>query len=298
MEVGRPSETAHFVAILRAHHLLNAPEPKILRDTAAQALAGITDDADITGYVNGLIQSFTALSDAETAKIFVRRIEESVCMRSRLVQWELEQGRKNGIEQFVILGAGLDAAAYGQQDYLARLDMFEVDYPATQDWKRTRLQEAGFTIPDNLSFVPFDFEHQTLGEALDAGGVDKDAVTLFSWLGVQPYLTDEAVRSTLSVLGTFKKGSRLVMDFIMPDYAIDDASNSDSISQLGTIVAEMREPFKSRYTTEDLETRFETAGFDKVEFHTTQDMVNRVLNGDADKCSMAPEAIYLLTATV
>ena len=89
MEKGKPSQTAQLVAIMRARHFLSAPEPKILRDNLAFALAGMESPEEVVTYLDGTIAAFTALSDRETATKFVQRIEESVCLRARLLEEEL-----------------------------------------------------------------------------------------------------------------------------------------------------------------------------------------------------------------
>ena len=108
MEDGSPSQTALMVAVLRAHHCHFAPEPKILKDTTALPLSGMADLDAVKDYKNGVIEFFSGLSSRETAESFVQQITDSVCMRSRLVEERLTKARKQGLEQLVILGAGLD----------------------------------------------------------------------------------------------------------------------------------------------------------------------------------------------
>ena len=201
MEDGSPSQTALMVAVLRAHHCHFAPEPKILKDTTALPLSGMADLDAVKDYKNGVIEFFSGLSSRETAESFVQQITDSVCLRSRLVEERLTKARKQGLEQLVILGAGLDSTAYRCTEQLNGLPVFEIDHPATQHWKKTRLTECNINLPDNLKFVGFDFENQTLAEALEAGGVRSSAVTMFTWLGVQLYLTPATVQATLAVLG-------------------------------------------------------------------------------------------------
>ena len=249
---GQPSRTALMTAVQRGHHYMTAPEPKILQDDLALALSGLENLDEAQGYINQMLDAFTALSDRTTAETFMKRIDGSVCMRSRVVEEELARVKKNGIEQLVVLGAGLDSTAYRRTDLTEGLQVFEVDHPSTQAWKRERLEAAKISIPDNLTFVSFDFEQQTLEQALKAGGIRFDVPTFFTWLGVHMYLTDEAVKSTLGVLGKFPKVSEIVMDFISPSYVLDGEIAENSVEQLAKVVSEMGEPLKSEYYEHEL----------------------------------------------
>lgn len=298
MEDGSPSQTALMVAVLRAHHCHFAPEPKILKDTTALPLSGMADLDAIKDYKNGVIEFFSGLSSRETAESFVQQITDSVCMRSRLVEERLTKARTQGLEQLVILGAGLDSTAYRCTDQLNDLPVFEIDHPATQHWKKTRLTECNINIPDNLKFVSFDFENQTLTEALEVGGVRSNAVTMFTWLGVQMYLTPATVQATLAVLGKFPPGSQLIMDFAMPDATHPDEQLQDPVGELNRVVSEMGEPFESTYTEQELETCLKEAGFSDVSFYTVERILDSFLNGNRDICSVPDEACFLLSATI
>ncbi len=295
---GSPSRTALMVAAMRAQHYEHAPEPKILRDNLAMTLAGFDSTEALAATIEASTQQFSALSDRATAELFLRRVSDSVCMRSRLVESEIKQGRGLGLAQFVILGAGLDSTAYRGGGLTEGLSVFEVDHPATQAWKQDRLKESGIIIPDNVTFAAFDFEHQTLAAALETGGVDRAKVTLFSWLGVQPYLTDETVKATLNVLGDFPAGSGVVMDFVSPKYTANSDMNASGLADLEAVVAQMGEPFLSAYSPEDLKSALQEAGFALVELPTAAELSDRFLDGQRDAYSMPDEVISLASARV
>jgi len=295
MEPGRPSQTAHGTAVLRARHYHFAKAPKILEDNLASVLAGLTDPDQAQAHRSQLLDSFAAISDQQTAQEFVNRIEEAVCIRARLTEETLLSG---DFEQLVVLGAGLDSTAYRFGPEMSQVSMFEVDFPATQAWKREQLSNGGVDVPANLVFVPCDFESTTLEDALAKSGVDQNKKTLFSWLGVQMYLNEEAIMSTLLVLGQFAKGSTLVTDFIMPDEEIDGEDDQSSVKNLQRIVDDMGEPLKSRYTQAQLESRLLKSGFANVTFHSIDDLVGRFLGGDSSGISTPGDAVYLLSATV
>jgi len=294
---GKPSRTALMTAVMRAHHFLTAPEPKILHDDIALGLSGLASKAAILAYMDKVTASFTALSDPVTAEQFVRHTSEAVCMRSRLVEERLVRAKTRGLKQLVILGAGLDSTAY-RGALTEGLSVFEIDHPATQAWKQAQLKKAGISVPDNLRFVGFDFEQQTLEDALKRGGIDMGAMTLFPWLGVHMYLTDEAVKSTLNVLGQFPKDSELVMDFVMPDYSHDKTLIPDTVQKLAKVVAEMGEPFLSLYTEADLELRLHEAGFSDITFYNSKTLIELFLNGNKNAYSLPDSATSLLSARI
>ena len=125
--------------------------------------------------------------------------------RSRYAEDRLAEAVAQGVTQYVVLGAGLDTFAY--RNPFPALRVFEVDFPATQVWKRTMLEEAAIALPSNLVFVALDFEHQTLAEGLTQAGLDLQKPAFFGWLGVVPYLTLDAFRATLSVVAQMPAGS-------------------------------------------------------------------------------------------
>ena len=128
---------------------------------------------------------------------------------------ELALGVRGAVCQYVILGAGLDTFAYRNPYPQGTLHVFEVDQPATQTWKRARLDEMGMTPPGDLTFAPVDFETRTLADGLRGAGYDPGKGTFFSWLGVTEYLTTEAVMTTLRFIASASKGSGIVFDYMI-----------------------------------------------------------------------------------
>ena len=180
------SRTAVMTAVARALHR-EGPPPHVLDDPLALALAG-SDGVRIREQLEA------ALPPAGLA-VFSRWC----CVRSRFPEdiAEHELGM-NGTRQYVLLGAGLDTFAERRADLLAELQVFEVDHPATQRWKRARLEALELPCPPNLIFAPIDFERETLGEGLGTAGFDFDAPAIFAWIGVTMFLSLEAISSTLA----------------------------------------------------------------------------------------------------
>jgi len=282
MEDGRPSRTAAMAAIFRAHECLFYEEPRLLNDNLAMALAEVDSAEEVKTYTDGILQRLATGNEPAKAQAELRRMIMTAVVRSRFFEDRLAAARDRGATQLVILGAGLDSTAYRRADLTDGLQVFEVDHPSTQAWKRDRLGNVGVTLPDNLEFLPFDFERQTLAEAMAAGGVHRDATTLFGWLGVQPYLTPEAVAATLDVVAAFAKGSELVMDLT----TLRDEAASVRKGRLG-LLAGMGEPFKSAYAVEDFRTILQTRGFSRIEIVGYAEWLRR--NAPADTQFVAPE---------
>ncbi|MCL4503372.1 MAG: class I SAM-dependent methyltransferase, partial [Deltaproteobacteria bacterium] len=136
--------------------------------------------------------------------------------RARYAEDLLEQAiRQEGVKQYVILGAGLDTFAWRRPDLLANLQVFEVDHPATQAFKRHRLQQMDGDPPDRLYFVPVDFDRENLAAALRRSAFNSQALSFFGWLGVTYYLSREAVFATLQAIAEMTPaGSGVCFDYL------------------------------------------------------------------------------------
>jgi methyltransferase (TIGR00027 family) len=141
-----------------------------------------------------------------------RRMRFFVAVRSRFAEDALAVALDRGVRQVVVLGAGLDTYAY-RKPVPNHVRIFEVDHPATQTWKRERLAAAGIPIPSSLSYAPVDFEHETLSHGLAAVGFDLALPTFFTWLGVIPYLTENAIWTTLEFIASLRSGAHVVFDY-------------------------------------------------------------------------------------
>jgi methyltransferase (TIGR00027 family) len=140
-----------------------------------------------------------------------------IVVRQRYAEDALDEAVVRGVARYVILGAGLDSFAYRRPDLAAVLRVFEVDHPATQQWKRARLRELHVALPSNLTFIPLDFEQHTLADGLHAGGHRPPLPTFFSWLGVTHYLTEEAVFKTLRYVASLAAGTEIVFQYFVPE---------------------------------------------------------------------------------
>jgi methyltransferase (TIGR00027 family) len=144
------------------------------------------------------------------------------------------------------------------------LHVFEVDHPATQTWKRARLDEVGIALPDDLTFAPVDFETQTLEEGLRAAGYDPGKSTFFSWLGVTEYLTTEAVMTALRFIASTPAGSGVVFDYMISPSLLNPAQRS-RFDALARRVASAGEPWQAFFDPGLLTRDLRAMGFGYVE---------------------------------
>jgi methyltransferase (TIGR00027 family) len=233
------------VAIRRAAHQL-MERPRVLDDPIAVRLIG-------SGYAR----------DLERASHTVARdFRAFMAVRSRSVEDRLAEAVALGVRQYVILGAGLDTFAYRNPFPLLRI--FEVDLPATQQWKREMLDAAGIAVPAEVTFVPLDFEHKALAEGLAEAGFDASAPAFFGWLGVVPYLTLEAFRATLCTIAGLPAGSAVSFDYALAPETLSPAGRT-AFAALAKRVADAGEPFQLFFTPETMEAELRQAGFKCIE---------------------------------
>jgi methyltransferase (TIGR00027 family) len=184
-----------------------------------------------------------------------------IAVRHRFAEDGLAAAVARGTGQAVVLGAGLDTFAYRNPHPGVRV--FEVDFPATGEWKADRLREAGIEVPDGTAFVGCDFEHDDFLERLVAAGLDAARPTYFLWLGVVPYLTRDAVEATLRRIASIP-GGEVVFDYPTPLTGLSRRAKSMR-KELSRRVAAVGEPFTGSYAPEELADVLRDCGFEEIE---------------------------------
>src|SRR5215472_15666814 len=232
MKSDEPSRMALMVARQRAAHQL-LDHGAILDDPYAVRILGEHED--------NILQAFNDHPLASIGRL-------CTAARSRIAEDALSKAVERGVRQVVILGAGLDTFAL-RNPHAARISIFEVDHPATQAWKRQRLVGAELALPPWLTFVPIDFEQDNLQEKLSSAGFQRTSAAFFTWLGVVPYLTQDAIGSTLGYMASIQN-SEVVFDYMEPPEAF-----SEEIRGLVTERTEQLEKTEERWAS-----RFKPAG--------------------------------------
>jgi len=259
MKIGFPSKTAQSVAVRRAEHQL-FDFPHVLDDPIAPWIIGPKGLASI------MFGSLTAYLPGS------RYMRAFMAARSRYAEDQLARAIASGTAQYVILGAGLDTFPYRNPYLDCGLRVFEVDHPDTQAWKRRRLALTAISVPSSVTYVPVDFEHQRLQVELEKAGFRLDEPTFFSWLGVTPYLTNELVIATFTLIRSLCSDNAIAFDYALPQQALSEGEKLafDSLSEM---VVRAGEPFRGFFRPEVLVTELKEIGFRRVESPTT-DQIN------------------------
>ena len=267
MDKTRPSRTSDIPAIMRALHQTRDEEPKILADPIAPRLIDIAGlDAWLATMLN---------------HPFAPQWRAGFLLRSRYAEDCLAEGVKRGLSQYLILGAGLDTFAYRQPEWAKAIAIFEVDHPATQSDKRERLAKSGIAPPDNLTFVPVNFETTSLRDALRARHFAFDRATFCSWLGVTQYLTMAAIEATLDFILSLPTASEIVFSFILPPESLSGIE-ADAVATAAAKSAEVGEPWLSRFDPSGLASLLRRFGFSEVAHLTAEQAYERYLQGRRD----------------
>ncbi|HEX3839294.1 MAG TPA: class I SAM-dependent methyltransferase [Acidimicrobiales bacterium] len=238
--------TAERVALWRAMHVQVDPPPHVLEDEIGLLLAAPED-------------GWRLRPDMDPAG--TSRFRAAIVARARFIEDLVTEQADQGVAQYVILGAGLDTFAQRRPEVASRLRVFEVDQPGPQAWKRQRLIELGFGVPDWLRLVPVDFEAGgSWWEELASAGFDPDRPAVVVSTGVAMYLTKDANAATLRQIAELAPASTLAMTFLLPTELLDDADRPGfQMAERGARAAGT--PFISFYTPEEMLAEARKAGF-------------------------------------
>ena len=268
MDAGAPSETALGAAKLRAVHQI-LEYPRILHDPFALPILGPGGEAELRAVL------------AQYQLPFPRGMRAAMVLRSRYADDRFYAATRRGVRQYVVLGAGLDTFAYRNQYPDHMLQVFEIDHPATQAWKRARLREMHIPVPVSLRFAPVDFERQSLAEELSRAGFRRDRPAFFSWLGVSMYLTEGAVMATLRFVASLAPGSEIVFDFTVPASSRSPAGQA-ARAAAAAYVAKLGEPWITFFEPPALIERLQKSGFGQTEFLAPAEANRRYFAGRSD----------------
>ena len=248
-----------LAAVARGMLRMEATPPWVLDDAFALVLIGPAWQ-DLRKLAE---QLFPAQVFAETSA--------AICTRTRYAEDRLAAG---GFTQYVILGAGLDSFAWRRPDLLRSLRVFEVDHPASQAWKLERVRDLALPLSDSQVFVPVDFEAEPLQEALRTAGFDWGQPTLFSWTGVAPYLTAQAIASTLSTIAGAAAGSEVVFSYRAEESVLDDVGR-EFIQIYAPLAASLGEPLQPGWPVMEIERVISRAGLKVVDHPARADLQQR-----------------------
>lgn len=278
-----PDSTAARVALWRALHVEADAPPHVLEDLVGLQLLAPGDDWRQRGDMDPR---------------FTRPFRASIVARARFIEDVVTEQAGRGLGQYVILGAGLDSFAQRKPQIAAQLNVFEVDRPGPQAWKRQRLVELGYGIPQGLHFVPVDFEDaggSSWRGSLVAAGFDDRKPAFVASTGVSMYLTREANMATLRQVAALAPGSTLAMSFLLPlELAAPEVRPGLEMAQKGAKASGT--PFISFYTPQEIVALAREAGFKEARHVSAADLAQRYFAGRTDGLRPPENAEELVVA--
>jgi methyltransferase (TIGR00027 family) len=277
-----PDSTAVRTALWRAMHVAVDPPPHVLEDEIGLKLAAPDDRwRDRPDMDAGATRPFRA----------------SIVARARFIEDLVEEQTLSGVAQYVILGAGLDTFAQRRPEIASRLKVFEVDQPAHQAWKRDRLMELGWGVPEWLQLVPVDFEaDESWRERVADAGFEAGQPAVVVSTGVSMYLTKEANVAALRQVATLAPGSTFATTFILPlELADPDVRQGLELAANGARASGT--PFISYFTPNEMLALARDAGFREARHVSAAELAQRYFAGRTDGLRPPNNAEELVVAT-
>ncbi len=287
MEANQFSRTALITAYIRAYHAAR-DEPKIFDDFVAHRLITTEDPK------SRRLRLIDSLQLAEPDLVgpyfnqtspwpwWIKVIAGAVLSRARYGEDCLERAIGQGVRQYVILGAGMDTFAFRRLDILEQLQVFEVDHPETQAFKRHRLAEAGLEPPQALHFIPANLEHENLASALKRSSYNPEQLTFFGWLGVTYYLEPESVFATLrDIAEVAPAGSSIVFDYLDTGF-FDPKNPHKSVRAVLDNVRRIGEPMNTGFDPPALASHLSRQGYRLEEDLSATDIEARYFRARTD----------------
>jgi methyltransferase (TIGR00027 family) len=280
--VEAPENTAARVALWRALHLEVDAKPHVFEDTIGLKLLAPEE-------------GWRAQPDMDPG--FIAPFRASIVARARFVEDLLLEQTAGGVAQYIILGAGLDTFAQRRPDVASRLRVFEVDQPGPQAWKRKRLIELGYGIPDWLRLVPVDFEAgEFWWQKLAAAGFDARQPSFIASTGVSLYLTRDAIMATLRRAAGLAPGSTFAMTFVLPmERADPEIRPGLELATKGARAAGT--PFLSFFAPEEMLAMAREAGFREAQYVAAADLAKRYFAGRTDGLRLLNAEEFLVART-
>ena len=273
-----PDSTAVRVALWRALHVELDRPPHVIEDLVGLQLAAPEE-------------GWRRRPDMNPE--WTKRFRASIAARARLIEDLVAEQSAHGVAQYVILGAGLDTFAQRRPEVASQLRVFEVDRPAPQEWKRQRLIDLGYGIPEWLRFVPVDFEAgASWWDRLLEAGFDREKPAVVASTGVSMYLTKEAIAATLRQIAALAPGSMLAMTFILPVELVDAEERPGYEASIRG-AASSGTPFISFFAPDEIVALARKCGFREARHVSAADLTQRYFAGRTDRLQPGSEELLV-----
>ncbi len=284
MKAEKRSRTAQMAAVIRALHYAHEL-PVVFEDPFASRLAGP---------VWHLLCKSRLLYLAATRTLYksLDPIRRQILARARYAEDKLEEAIASGVRQYVIVGAGLDSFALRRNELGGKINIYELDHPATQQAKKARLKELGFSLTKSHEFVPVDFEKESLKDALDRSSYNRNGSVFFSWLGTVHYLTPPAVFKTLaSIKSCAPPGSELVFDYAVSEKH-SSHENQQTVRDLKRYTQRRGEPIVSLFDPDILPRKVSDLGFELLENFSPMQQAEKYFNINDERQGFMPGSYF------
>lgn len=277
-----PESTAVRVALWRALHVEIDPPPHVLEDEIGLQVVAPDD-------------GWRARPDMDPPG--TRGFRASIVARARFIEDLVAEQGGRGVTQYILLGAGLDTFAQRCPEIASRMRVFEVDQPGPQAWKRQRLTELGFGVPDWLRLVPVNFEQNgSWWQELAVAGFDPGRPAVVASTGVSMYLSKDATAATLRQLAGLAPGSTLAMTFLLPRDLLDDADRA-GLQAADQGARASGTPFVSFYAPQEMLAMAREAGFADARHVSGASLGERYFAGRSDGLRPSSGEDFLVAAT-
>lgn len=274
----QPEHTAVRVALWRALHTELDEKPFVFEDSIGAQIVG--ED------------SWRNRPDMNPD--FCKPMRASTTGRARFIEDLINEKLKESIDQYVILGAGLDTFAQRNPNLMSKISVFEIDQPGPQKWKQNRIKELQLACPDNLHFIPVDFESgESWTEMLAQSKFDLSKPAIIVSTGVSMYLSKEANKKLLSETAKFQKGSIFAMTFMLALELLEEKER-----QLMRFVmnkaAESNTPFLSLFQPDDIVKMAKGSGFSSADYISASDLFKKYFSKRTDALNAGNAEAFLL----
>lgn len=237
MKTYRPSRTAEHNALFRAIECARPPQHRIVNDWLARKFLGAP-------FRLVALPSRIPIVYAFLCRYIDYRwpgSRTSVIARTRWIDDRLVAALADGASQVVLLGAGFDSRAY-RISGAEHARFFEVDHPNTSAIKRAYIRRLFGRLPEHISYVSVNFQQDSLRNSLERSGFDPQSSTIVIWEGVSNYLTEEAVRKTLTFVGGLGMGTTLIFTYV-DRQVLDTPTQFTGGSEVQRLIAKLEEPW-------------------------------------------------------
>ena len=201
----KPSETAMGAATLRAFAAIDEREEYRGPDYLAEIF--------LTEERKNILKDPAAREWVIHNKI-IPGMYEFIIARTAFFDDMVEHALRENIPQIVFLGAGYDSRPYRFGSLIVNTRIFELDSKPTQQYKKELLHSGRIPIPEQIIYVPIDFNTDDIGDVLTKAGFMNEQIALFVWEGVTYYLSSTVIDDTLNTIkNNSPAGSAVCFDY-------------------------------------------------------------------------------------